>query len=124
MKAIYPVTITTKLDECKQFYMNHFGFTAVFEADWYVQLLHEISGVEIGLMLPGLENQPAELHDEFSAKGIIYTLEVDDVDAEYERLTTAGVEVFYPLTTEEWGQRHFCLHDPSGVVIDVVRQAK
>lgn len=122
MKAIYPVTITTKLDECKQFYMNHFGFTAVFEADWYVQLLHEASKVEIGLMLPGLKNQPTQFHDEFSAKGIIYTLEVDNVDAEYERLKDAGVDIFCSPATEEWGQRHFCLQDPSGVVIDVVEQ--
>ena len=88
-----------------------------------MQLLHEASGVEIGLMLPGLKNQPTQLHDEFSAKGIIYTLEVDDVDTEYERLRDAGVDIFYSLATEEWGQRHFCLQDPSGVVIDVVEQA-
>lgn len=124
MKAIYPVTITTKLDECKRFYMTHFGFTAVFEEDWYVQLLHKASGVEIGLMLPGLEGQPAEFHDEFPARGIVYTLEVDNVDVEYERLKLEAVDIFHPPTTEAWGQRHFCLRDPSGVVIDVVQQVE
>ncbi|MDO4641250.1 MAG: hypothetical protein Q4A84_06055 [Neisseria sp.] len=52
MKAIYPVTITRKIQECKAFYVDLFGFTTVFEADWYKQLLHEASGIEIGLMLP------------------------------------------------------------------------
>ena len=52
MHALYPVTITTKITECKEFYCRLFGFEAVFEADWYVQLLHTHSGAEIGLMQP------------------------------------------------------------------------
>ena len=51
MHALYPVTITTKITECKEFYCRLFGFEVVFEADWYVQLLHRHSGVEIGLHL-------------------------------------------------------------------------
>ena len=50
MHALYPVTITTKITECKEFYCRLFSFEVVFEADWYVQLLHRHSDVEIGLM--------------------------------------------------------------------------
>ncbi|MDO4641249.1 MAG: VOC family protein [Neisseria sp.] len=49
-------------------------------------------------------------------------MEVDDVENEYARLQNAGVDIYYPLTTEEWGQTHFCLRDPSGVTIDIVKQ--
>lgn len=123
MKAIYPVTVTSKLDECKKFYQEIFGFSIVFEADWYVQLLHQASGVEIGLMKPNLANQPELLHNEYSGKGIIYTLEVEDAEKEFERAKDLKTEIFHPLVTEEWGQTHFMLTDPSGVVIDVVQQA-
>lgn len=124
MKAIYPVTITSKLDESKEFYKDVFGFSVVFEADWYVQLLHEASGVELALMKPNLDNQPKQLHGEFNGKGIIYSLEVKDAAKEYERVQETSADIFYPLTTEEWGQTHFMLTDPSGVTIDVVQQAK
>lgn len=124
MKAIYPVTITSKLDESKAFYTEVFGFNVVFEADWYAQLLHETSGVELAFMKPNLDNQPAQLHAEFDGKGIIYSLEVEDAAAEYGKIQAAPADIFYPLTTEEWGQTHFMLTDPSGVVVDVVQQAK
>ncbi len=124
MKAIYPVTITNKLAECKTFYTETFGFSVVFEADWYVQLLHKTSGVELAIMKPNLDNQPKQLHAEFSGKGIVYSLEVEDAAAEYERIQKTSADVFYPLTTEEWGQEHFMLTDPAGVTIDVVQQVK
>ncbi|QQS21068.1 MAG: VOC family protein [Candidatus Moraniibacteriota bacterium] len=124
MKIIYPVTVTSKLNESKAFYQEVFGFHVVFEADWYVQLLHEASGIEIGLMKPNLESQSHQLHEEFPGKGIIYSFEVEDAAQEYEKIKKTSTHIFYPLITEEWGQIHFMLKDPAGVTIDVVQQAK
>ena len=124
MKTIYPVTITSKLDENKTFYKDVFGFSVVFEADWYVQLLHEPSGVELAFLKPNLDNQPKQLHAEFDGKGIIYSLEVEDAAKEYEKIQQTSADIFYPLTAEEWGQTHFMLKDPAGVIVDVVQQAK
>ncbi len=124
MKAIYPITITSKLDECRAFYTEVFGFTVVFETDWYVQLLHKASGVELALMKPNLDNQPEQLRVEFGGKGVIYSFEVEDAATEYEKLQQKSADIFYPLATEEWGQTHFMLTDPAGVTIDVVQQAK
>lgn len=123
MKVLYPVTITSKLDECKQFYQKVFGFGVVFEASWYVQLVHKESGIEIGLMLPDLDSQPERIHGGFSGQGVIYTLEVDDITTTYKAARAKGVDIWYELTTEEWGQRHFMMEDPAGIVIDVVQQA-
>ena len=124
MRAIYPVTITNKLEENKQFYCDLFDFEPVFEADWYVQLLHKESGVELAFMLPNLDNQPAVLHAPFAGNGVIYSIEVDDAAAEYARILEKGVPVVYPLASEEWGQSHFMLRDPSGAYVDIVQQAK
>ena len=124
MHALYPVTITTKITECKEFYCRLFGFEVVFEADWYVQLLHKHSGIEIGLMQPHLANQPQDLQAAFGGHGIIYSLEVADAASEYERIKDCDVTITHPLTTEAWGQTHFCVRDPSGVTVDIVQQAE
>jgi len=34
----FPLIITDKLVECRDFYTMKFGFKIVFEADWYIQV--------------------------------------------------------------------------------------
>lgn len=122
MKKIYPLVITDKIAECAMFYKDNFGFIAVFEQDWYVQLLHEKSGAELAFMQPNVKTQPIELHPGFTGGGIVLSLEVDDARAEWERLEDKGLDVIVSLRDEEWGQRHFIVTDPSGVFVDVVQQ--
>lgn len=124
MKAIYPLIITDKIKEAVQFHKDTFGFTAVFEQDWYVQLLHEKSGAELAFMVPNAENQPAFLHPKFNGEGIVLSFEVDDAKTEYERVSGLnGMQFALKYTEEEWGQKHFIVRDPSGAYIDVVEQA-
>ena len=123
MKKLYPITITNKLSETKEFYVSFFNFEVVFEADWYIHLRHE-SGVELAVMLPNLENQPEFLHNSYSGNGIVYSLEIDDAKAEYNRLKELGATFVLGLKDEEWGQRHFMMKDPSGMYIDVVQQLR
>ena len=118
----YPVVITPNLEECRDFYVDHFGFDIVFEADWYIQLKHE-NGIELGFMRPNLSNQPPFLHETYDGKGIIVTYEVGDAGREYEKAQKIeGVMIVYPYTEEEWGQKHFILKDPAGVFVDIVEQ--
>lgn len=119
MKKLHPLTITPHIHETAEFYMTLFGFEEVFTSDWYVQLAHP-DGMEIALMLPGQQNQPVFLHDAYSGKGIVYTFEVSNATEIYETLRNNGVSFIYDLRDEEWGQRHFMLKDPAGVVVDVV----
>ena len=51
--------------------------------------------------------------------GAHLSIEVDDVDALYERARAAGAEIVYPITEEEWGLRRFFVRDPNGAVINV-----
>ena len=119
MKKLHPLTITPHIHETAEFYMILFGFEEVFTSDWYIQLAHQ-DGMEIALMLPRQQNQPAFLHDAYSGKGIVYTFEVSNATEVYEKLQSEGVSFIYDLRDEEWGQRHFMLRDPAGVVVDVV----
>ena len=45
---------------------------------------------------------------------------VDDVDAEYERLLTAGISVERPPVTYPWGYRAIGFRDPDGNNIEAV----
>lgn len=118
----YPVIITPGIEECRDFYVGHFGFDVVFDSDWYIQLKHA-NGIELGFMRPNLSNQPAFLHDAYSGKGIIVTYDVEDARREYEKAQQIeGLKIRYPYTEEEWGQKHFIVEDPAGVFVDVVEQ--
>lgn len=119
MKKMFPLTITDKISECKDFYERFFSFEAVFEAEWYIQLRNK-EGVELALMLPNQQNQPEFLHAAYSGNGLVYSFEVDSAEAEYERLKSMGADFAYELKEEEWGQKHFMMKDPAGMVVDVV----
>lgn len=81
MKRLFPITITTKLAKCKEFYTKFFNFEIVFEADWYIHMRHE-SGIEIAVMQPDLSNQPKFLHGAYAGEGVVYSFEVDDAKSD------------------------------------------
>src|SRR5687768_9256619 len=122
MKKLYPLIITDTIKESVDFYKENFDFVAVFEQDWYVQLLHEKSGAELAFMMPNVETQPAQLHASFAGKGIVLSLEVENATSEWQRLKDKKLDIITELRDEEWGQRHFILADPAGVYVDVVQQ--
>ena len=45
---------------------------------------------------------------------------IAEVDAAYERVRAAGLEIVHPLTDEPWGPHRFFFRDPDGNVINVV----
>ena len=49
------------------------------------------------------------------------TIELDDVDACHAHARELGLELAYPLVSEVWGQRHFMVADPNGLLVDVVQ---
>jgi uncharacterized glyoxalase superfamily protein PhnB len=54
-------------------------------------------------------------------QGLLLNFEVADVDAEWERLVVhAGLHPELELRSEAFGQRHFIVADPGGVLIDVI----
>lgn len=121
--GFFPVLATTKLIECRNFYMQYFGFIVVFEADWYIQLVSE-TGIQLGFLQPNHPTQPDFLQAAYGGSGLIYSFEVSDVDQEYEKFKKSKMAILLQIKTEEWGQRHFMIKDPSGMVVDVVQHAE
>ena len=116
----FPVFIVKDLVAAKSFYTDNLGFDVVFSNDWYVHLVSK-SGVQVGFMLPELPNQPPIFQEQYSGKGVIFSLEVDDADAAFAAAKEKSLNIVLELRSEEWGQRHFCIQDPNGVHLDIVQ---
>lgn len=119
--SYYPVLMTRDVASTAGFYQRHFGFEALFTSDWYVHLQSRDAGAPVSLAILDARHQtiPAVGRGAPGA-GVLLNFEVDDVDAEYERLTRAGLDVLLPLRDEAFGQRHFIVKAPDGVMVDVI----
>ncbi len=115
----YPVIQTADVAGTATFYMRHFDFGPLFEADWYVHLQHRgNASVNLAVLDGNHDTIPAPGRG--TARATILNFEVDDVDAVHERITAAGLPMLKPLCDEAFGQRHFITADPNGVLIDVI----
>lgn len=121
VQSVYPVIVTSKLRDCRDFYMQHFSFEVIFEASWFVYLATRDNAHALAFMAPDHPSQPPG-PESFDGKGMFLTLQVEDAQAEFERMKRADAAIAYPLTDERWGQRRFGLYDPAGVWVDVVQQ--
>lgn len=120
LTSYYPVICTPKPAETRDFYVRHFGFVAAFDSGWYVHLLRaDDRSVNLGVVSAGHDSVPAGYRK--AARGLLLNFEIDDVDAEYNRLRAAGVPILLSLRDEAWGQRHFIAADPNGVMIDIIK---
>ncbi|MTI45223.1 glyoxalase/bleomycin resistance protein/dioxygenase superfamily protein [Roseibium hamelinense] len=116
----YPVIMTAKVMETADFYRTHFDFKTAFEADWYVHLQSKSDPAVNLAVLDGSHNTIPET-GRGTVCGLLINFEVDDVDAEYARLKMAGLPVVQDIRDEAFGQRHFIVADPNGVLIDVIK---
>jgi catechol 2,3-dioxygenase-like lactoylglutathione lyase family enzyme len=102
--------------------MKYFGFELVFEADWYVSLRMSQGNVPFELALLDAAHPTIPASYQKQVQGLILNFEVDDVDAEYERLIVAGkLPLQLDIRDEDFGQRHFITSDPNGVLIDIIK---
>ena len=110
IKRVDSTISTNKLQESKEFYMEHFNFRLVYESDWYIELIARDLPNGISFTLP--QREEGEF---FNGKGLIISFEVDDVDAEYDRLKAEGVQIYQEMQDKPWGERSFVIDDPNGV---------
>ena len=97
----------------------HFGFQVVMEIDQLVAVGHGDAPFSIVFLQQGLDTFKPESQSGH-AGGLLLAFTVQDVDAEYARLTAAGVPVVTPIETEPWGERYFQVQDPNGLVLQPV----
>ncbi|WP_110513470.1 VOC family protein [Herpetosiphon llansteffanensis] len=120
LSSMYPVIATNRIAETAAFYIEHFGFSATFESDWYVSLRHD-TAQHYELAVLDYTHASVPVAGQRPTTGLLLNFEVENVDELYARLITgAGLPVLLDLRSEEWGQRHFITADPNGVLIDVI----
>lgn len=120
LTGCYPVLATADVAAARDFWTRHFGFGIVFDSDWYVSLRRD--GFELAVLDRTHPTIP-ESHRDTAAAGVLVNVEVDDVDAEWERLVGgAGLPVALALRSEDFGQRHFIVRGPDGVLVDVITE--
>lgn len=110
-KAISACITTDKVVKSRDFYVEHFGATVTFDCGWYVNLQFGKESSTLQFMSP----QPGQ--PLCNPAGLTYNFSVADVDAEYNRLTAAGLQPVMPLEDHPWGDRGFAIQDPNGVVL-------
>ena len=112
--------ITSKISESKKFYSDVLNFGITFENEFYVLMHTPNQQAEIGFLLPDHPTQRPIFQPAFNGKGIFFTINVPDVDAEYKRIKALGIPIEIELRNEPWGERHFAIVDPNGVGVDIV----
>lgn len=119
LSSFYPVLMTRNVSETSAFYLQHFGFSFVFETDWYVSLKQDETGDELAVLHADHETVPSAFRK--SVQGLILNFEVENVDEVYKRLIEENkLPLHLGLRDEAFGQRHFITSDPNGVLIDVI----
>ena len=120
MTSLFPDICTDDLAASRDFYRDLLGFRTVFENDWYVQMqLPDQPQVQLAFVLREHDSVPRAF--QARAQGVLVTVELDDVDACHARARALGLALEYPLVSEVWGQRHFMVADPNGLLVDVVQ---
>lgn len=117
----YPVLMTDRVADTARFYEDHFRFSRQFDSDWYIHLQsREDASVNLAVLDRSHPTIPAARRGQ-QVSGLLLNFEVSNVDAEYERAIAQGLDVLLAIRDEDFGQRHFIVQDPNGVMIDVIQ---
>ena len=116
--SMYPVLMSTDVAATATFFRDAFALETVVEIDWYVSL--RSGAFELAVLDATHDSIPDGFRT--AATGLLVNIEVEDVDAEHERLVTrGGALVAQELRSETFGQRHVILVAPGGVLVDVIQ---
>ncbi|WP_435743238.1 VOC family protein [Microbacterium sp. PMB16] len=115
--SFYPVLMVDDVAGAARFYRDEFGFETTFEADWYVSM--RFAGGELAILDRHHETIPEGFREPVS--GLLLNVEVTDAATEHARLVgERGLAERLSLRDEAFGQRHFIIEAPGGVLIDVI----
>ena len=118
---IVPNMSSERFEASRDFYMDLFDMVVSVEhGSWYLQLMApEDRSLNVGFLQPGNEFFAGRTAPpgEYS---IVLTVQVDDVDEAYSRAQGRGAEILLHIRDEDYGQRHFIVVDPNGLLLNVM----
>ena len=113
VKRIKPNILSSDFESSRAFYNHVIGLDGGQGLDWILFFGGDTREVQLSVMSLDIK---AHQHPAVS-------IEVDDVNDVYTRAVTAGAEITYPLTDEDWGLRRFFVRDPNGAIINVTQHS-
>lgn len=118
-QRLSPMLIVDDLERPQAFYERFFGFQTTFDSPGYKGLVQPESNIELGFMRPDDDCTSKTTN----GQGLLFGLQVDDVDAEHQRLVALGAEPHGAPTDKPWGDRSFSMTDPCGVTLHIYQPA-
>ncbi|WP_432561812.1 VOC family protein [Kineococcus sp. SYSU DK003] len=120
LTSCYPVLLSRDVAAARDCLTRWFGFEVVFDSGWYASLRHRSApSQEIAVVAHDHPTVPAAYRR--TARGVVVNLEVTDVDAQWQRMVVeGGLEPALELRSEDFGQRHFIVAGPEGLLVDVI----
>lgn len=118
---IVPNMSSDRFEASRDFYLDMFDLVVSVElGSWYLQLMApEEQSLNVGFVEPG--------HELFAGRAappgeysLVLTIHVDDVDEAYARARQRGAEIAMEIRDEDYGQRHFLVVDPNGLLLNVM----
>ncbi len=111
VRRIVPDLTTGDVARSTDFYRDVFGLDVVMDIGWVVTLAAVgRSATQVTLIS----------HDATASVDAEVSIEVDDLDAVWDRVVERGAEVVHPRQVEPWGVERFFVRDPAGHVINVL----
>ena len=120
IKSIYPVFIVSDISETKDFYTKLFGFQITFELDWFLNLNHPRNSSH-RLVFVRSDHKSVPSFYKGKTNGFALDFVVEDATSEYEKFKNTGVKMIQDLHDESFGDRHFIVADPDGILVNVVQ---
>jgi len=110
VRRVMPVLTVSDIEAARDAYVRILGLHEVMNHGWIVTLADDELRHQVSLMT---KDATAPVNPQVS-------IEVDDVDAAFQRAVEAGLRIVHPLSDEEWGVRRFFFADPEGNVVNVL----
>lgn len=117
-KSVYSVIMSKDVKTENDFFTKVLDFKETFSSEWYVSL--ESDGFELAVMDYNHETIPETFRK--ICNGVIINIEYDDVDTIYSKIAKdLSSIIIKDICDEDFGQRHFIISSPSGVLIDLIQ---
>ena len=134
ISSVFPVVCCDDLDEARDFYVELLDLVVEFESGWYTTMTSLAEPrIRLGFVQAGHPSLPDSLagqllrrrqHLARRAAGVLISVIVADVEAVHRTALAMGAEVVWELQDEAFGQRHFMVTDPTGLVIDIITETR
>lgn len=119
--SLYPVIMTDKVKKVAEFYITYFNFEITFDSGWYISLINNQQENSFELAILDYKHETVPERYRKKAGGFLINIEVKNTTEMYENFVKdTKIEIIKALKDEDFGQRHFMVEDPAGILIDVI----